>query len=1012
MHLLFIVLAGTLGLLNVIPMRAEDTTLPPGKWIDAVCSVKAPRNFSVKLRASMAVRILVDQKDADLMIRILPGKGRELRIIDSFDSSTETVSIVAATSGEYHLVIFPVRKDTGRLHFSIQMQAVHPAGPLDLAWVAAENLATDSKKSAQDRQDWEATLQLNNRSREAWGQLGQKDLVARTHLKSGDVYLDHGIRDLAHEEYIAAAKLCGVGQTLTYAEAINNAGTASLNLHNLESAKTELRSALDVWKSLNMPKMEGITHSNLGVVFTRQGDWKAALHEYDLAVQLLKSREPLRYAVVLNSIGLIRLSISSYAPAERSFFAALKIASRYPESPTIAGRILINLGRSRMFSGQLDAALKDQNDALRILENNADFAGVGDALNNIGQILLRKGDLTNAASVLKQAADRTKGDPRSHSSALHYLGVVAYQNGDVEASRDFLNQALAIRQQRAMLNEEAETQYQLAILERNANQRDESLRHAWEAIRLSEELRGQLSGEALRRFSAGRYQYSEFYVDTMLFDTRSLNYAITAGLAFNASERARAQSQADLLGEESSTLRGADPALLKRRAALQRRFSALSSRLAGLPESQDTMALASKLRSDIASVLAESNDVELLLRADNPAYQKSVDPRLVTVDEVRAELAEGDYLLEFALGEERSFLWIVTRESIRVEVLPARVEIERKARDLLDAFPRAIERRANAGKRAEWARQQRDLAATLHLKFPHNGRPKRVIVIPDGVLHYVPWAVLPVLSEGNMGPERALGLQYEVVQAPSASVFQLMEQRRRSQSGPISVSVIADPILDRSDARVPQGAKRAESPKIDPAGRHMARLTRWTIAIEPLLRSIPASRVKIFDSFRASKGVFFRKDVLHSSILVLWTHGVEDKQVELSRILLTRVNRFGEPLDGFIHLYDLFGVRMGPSLVILAACETSGGPSERGEAILGLARGFLEAGVTGLMTTSSTLDEESTSYFMKHFFDALMQTPGTSPSSALLAARRAMAEKSRWNDAYYWGSLTLISGVS
>jgi CHAT domain-containing protein len=139
---------------------------------------------------------------------------------------------------------------------------------------------------------------------------------------------------------------------------------------------------------------------------------------------------------------------------------------------------------------------------------------------------------------------------------------------------------------------------------------------------------------------------------------------------------------------------------------------------------------------------------------------------------------------------------------------------------------------------------------------------------------------------------------------------------------------------------------------------------------------------------------------------------VEDKQVELSRILLTRVNRFGEPLDGFIHLYDLFGVRMGPSLVILAACETSGGPSERGEAILGLARGFLEAGVTGLMTTSSTLDEESTSYFMKHFFDALMQIPGTSPSSALLAARRAMAEKSRWNDAYYWGSLTLISGVS
>jgi CHAT domain-containing protein/tetratricopeptide (TPR) repeat protein len=1011
MRLYHIALTALVALCSVASTRAERIPLLTGRRIGSVCSPNSPRYFLVKLQAATSLRIIVGQEEADLTIRILATKGRPSRVIDAFDFSAETVTIVAPTTSEYRLEILPVRKDAGLSHFTIHTEAVHRAGPLDQQWVDAEQLATDSKEKALDRQAWEEALQLTNRSLEAWQSLGQTSLVARTRLRAGDVYFAHGIRDLAHQEYLAAAQLCESDRCR--AEGINNAGTASLNLFDLQTAESELQAALAIWVRLGNAKMAGITHSNLGVVFTRQSAWRAALHEYDLAGRLLKARDPLRFAVVLSSIGLIHMSVFSYAQAEHDFLEAWEIASRYPESPTIQGRIRINLGRSRMLTNQLDLALQDEIAALAIMEKNAD-PGIGDALNNVGQIQLRMGDLAEAARVLTRAAESTKSDPRSHSSALHFLGVAAYRQGDVETARTFLNQALAIRHRRAMRNEEAETLYQLAILERDANQREESLRDIREAIRLSEEIRRQLSGEPLRRFSAGRYPYSEFYVDAMLFGADRAHYESFTGAAFNASERARAQAQAELLGEDVSTLRDADPVLLKRRSAVQRRFQALSYRLATLPERPDTQALASKLRGEIDSALAESRDLELLIRAENPAYKESVDPRLVTAEEVRADLKAGDYLLEYALGEERGFLWIVTREQIRTEILPSRVEIEKKARDLMEAFPKAAERRKSAAERADWLKRRLELAQALHLNFTPDVLPKRMIIVPDGALHYVPWAVLPLLRGSPAVPEDPMGLRYEVVQVPSASVFHIMEGRRRSAASPTSVAVIADPVYQSLDSRVEQRGLASEPARTKAAGMPLVRLTRWMIAAEPLRRRVPANRLKIFDSFQASKGAFFRRDVLQSSILMLWTHGVADRPAELSRIVLTMVNRHGQPLDGLIHLPDLFGVRMNSSLVILAACEGSGGPSERGDAVLGLARGFLQAGVAGLMTTAqASLDEESTAYLLKYFFDALLSDPASSPPRALLLARRAIAGNERWHaDEYYWGSLGLISGVS
>ena len=122
------------------------------------------------------------------------------------------------------------------------------------------------------------------------------------------------------------------------------------------------------------------------------------------------------------------------------------------------------------------------------------------------------------------------------------------------------------------------------------------------------------------------------------------------------------------------------------------------------------------------------------------------EPKPLSAKEVQQLLLEGDtLLLEFALGEERSYLWAVTGDSITGHELPKRAEIEATARKFYELVKKA------EAEEAQVAAAAADLSRMLLAPVSDRLTAKRLVVVADGVLHYIPFAALPASETGRRG---------------------------------------------------------------------------------------------------------------------------------------------------------------------------------------------------------------------------------------------------------------------
>jgi CHAT domain-containing protein len=226
-----------------------------------------------------------------------------------------------------------------------------------------------------------------------------------------------------------------------------------------------------------------------------------------------------------------------------------------------------------------------------------------------------------------------------------------------------------------------------------------------------------------------------------------------------------------------------------------------------------------------------------------------------------------------------------------------------------------------------------------------------------------------------------------------------------------AVAAFTDPVFDGLDPRVKRNAVvRRERPEF--GGLPLARLPFSEVELEPVERLLPPARREVIRGFGATKAALFQERTSRFPIVLLSTHGIaDDRQPELSSIVLTMIDREGHSMDGLVHLYELYALRLR-SLVILSACETASGKQVRGEGLIGMARGFLETGASGLLAAPGRVDAEASAWLVRAFLEQMLQPATTTPPRALLNARRILASSKRWGDPYYWGSFVLFSSFS
>jgi CHAT domain-containing protein len=428
-------------------------------------------------------------------------------------------------------------------------------------------------------------------------------------------------------------------------------------------------------------------------------------------------------------------------------------------------------------------------------------------------------------------------------------------------------------------------------------------------------------------------------------------------------------------------------------------------------------------RDQVETALTEYRELQAQIRVTSPRYAALTQPEPLSADAIQREVLDSDtLLLEYALGEERSFVWAVTPSEVHSYVLPARKTIEGLARrvySLLTERNRKPGAETTGQKQRRLARAEREYAdAVAELSrvllgpvASDLGR-KRLLVVADGALHYLPF---PALLEGP----RAIPVveNREVVSAPSASTLAVL---RREAAGrrppPKAVAVIADPVFDPDDVRVSR-ARRAGSGG-NPASLHadllrdgafrLSRLPfsrREAAAIFHLVPSGSSLRALDFDASRATvtSGALAQYRLVHFA-----THGIlNTEHPELSGLVLSLVDQQGRPQDGFLRLHDTFNLQAPAEAVVLSACQTGLGQEIRGEGLIGLTRGFMYGGAKRVVASLWKVDDEATAEFMAIFYRGMLGPQRLRPAAALREAQIAIRRNQRWQSPYYWAAFVL-----
>ena len=530
----------------------------------------------------------------------------------------------------------------------------------------------------------------------------------------------------------------------------------------------------------------------------------------------------------------------------------------------------------------------------------------------------------------------------------------------------------------------------------------EARRRMEEALRVTEATRQGTNSEQLRAsFFATRQDAYGFYID-LLMRTGAVAEAL------ETSERSRARSLMEMLAE-SGTVTGEGPGaeLLQRQRDIANRLNAKGARLLQLGRSDPQVAA---LSQDIRNLETEYQDLQAAIRESNPRYAALTQPRLLTVKQIQTELLDSDTLLmEYSLGEERSYLWTVGKNGINSWELPARVLIEDKVREL----SQMLSLRSNPAVPAV----ARELSGMIFGKAEPLLGNRRLLIVPDGGLQYVPFSMLPL-----PGSDEPLVVRHEVVIAPSASALAVLRaQAPGRKQAPRTLAVFADPVFDVSDSRVggrpaaravetapPETARLlehlVEATSSAGGAPHIPRLPYTAREAEQILGVAPdASNWKAigFDASRASalSGRLSEYRYLHFA-----THGFLDtERPQLSALVLSQIDAQSRPEDGFLRVNDIYNVRLSADLVVLSACQTGLGKEVRGEGLMGLTRAFFYAGVPRVIVSLWNVNDRATAELMAGFYKKMLRE-GKRPSEALRLAQLDLRKQKRWASPYYWAA--------
>ena len=1022
--------------------------LKPGETVEGTLDPSAPTDYEVSLATGQFAQIEVAQIGLDVELEVIGPGGASLATVDQSPvrESMETFAWIATMPGP-HRITLKARRSPPAGRFRLLLEPVRAAGPDDRLLLEAQesfeegararkSQAPESRARAADAfaraaGQWERAGAPRKQARAliAAGMSGSLEVPVAVETCEAALVIAQDTSDVAQE---AAALTClaealyplgryeemlesqqnaleaavSSGNRFLESEALQN--LAVIHAGNLEAdlSRARYEEALGLARAIGDDLVLGMALAGLAAVLNEAGEYQQAL---DLLAEGFEThRKAGNLAAQCNALINISFALQSLGDYDEAHAAAQEVIrlARLSGTPMNEAYGLMRLSALAMDRGDARTSVTRAREAVEIARRGHAPREEARILDTLALAHFKAGDFPDALQAVSSsiALSRSMGHPPTAQSLLNLCRV---HDAMGDPSRAAVSCAEALETIRSVGPQRFEPMaaYLLARLERRQGKRAQARTRIEEALSLLEGTRGALHRRDWRESFIGSHrEIDDFYVDLMIETAIADGGPARGGEAFDAVERVRARALRDVLTESRLAGREAvDSRLVVRERQLRDQLAReIEGQLRRPPGAVGAATQVARLETELRATEGE-------IRRLSPRYAGLVESRPATARELQESALDAEtVLLAYAVGDDRSALWVVTRDALEMHPLPSRARLETMVRQTYASMTRP--------RSGGLDRSQRLARLLLGPAIPH--LRSQLLVIADGALHYVPFAALPD-PRGGMLIDR-----HEVVALPSASTIRLLRQSRASSPEATvrrTVAVLADPVFRPDDERItPSRQRPAAHSSLVPGD--VTRAARDVDGLEQLSRlaftrreaTQIASLVKRSDSasvaldFEASLQTLREWRLGEYRFVHFATHGfLNTRRPELSGLILSLFDREGRPQEGFVSSLDAFNLDLSADVVVLSGCRTALGKEVRREGLAGLPQAFMYAGARSVVSSLWAVDDLATSALMTRFYEGLLAREPLRPSAALRAAQTYVRSRPQWRHPYYWAAFQI-----
>ena len=765
--------------------------------------------------------------------------------------------------------------------------------------------------------------------------------------------------------------------------------------------------ALEIARRIRHRQEVGRCLFNIGFYYGTKTNYAQALMHYEEALILARIVNDYEdESECLTNIGGIYIQLGNYEKALEYQKSVLEIDQKHLKEEVYVAKDLNNIGVTyqkiyAFHSGNKDDlynALAHYEESLKIARRIKDVETEIEALTNMGMACIDLENYPEALKYFKLALEKAKlaQDLEEKANLYINIGRVNSLQGNYDLSLEYFQQAIDITSRTGKENILWEAYFEIANAHLRQGNHEKSLENYKKSISFIEKIRSRIQLEALKASYLASDKRIEAYQNTVnllckLHDSEPERLHNIE--AFDYLERAKARAFLDRLEVSQVNIsQGVDIELLSQEEDLMKEISGLNLKLfnPGLGKKQEK-SINEQLRLSEEKV----NALKRKIRLSSPAYADLKYPQIITLEQAQKQMLDNKTaFLEYSLGKENSYAFVITKRKFKIFPLPPAKKIKEKVSEYLKAITDKENHDFSLGYELFTKLVPQDLDENI----------KKLIIIPDDILHYLPFETLVSQKDKKIW----LIENYKIAYTPSiSSLREIIQRKRLSEIKPKKdLLAFGDPYFG-SDEEV--ASARDSSQTISPVGAfNVSRLEFSGMEVERIASLFKKTRIDVFKRKEASEENLKDLNLEDYKIFHLATHClIDDKKPDRSSVVFSIGNAQTE--DEILQMREVFNLKLSSDLVTLSACQTGLGELIRGEGIDGLSRAFFYAGASSALISLWAVHDQATSQFMERCYFHLRSS--NSINDSLQKTKQEMINSDILSHPYYWAGF-IITGNS